>query len=229
MQRLKLLFLALVAVAALLSTIVAAASAAPPLFLPDTVSEGFTGTGGQGILGKLPGGLTNEIIASTSVSEGKLEAGKMLGPFHIEFTNLKAGGLILCTALGDTTDGVVLLLGEYHLVYDKLGSGAELGVGILFLVKPAHLECGTKLFVVEGEVLCLIKPVEVLTKHFEVVCEDTSSGSGDPKETVYWNEAGTEVKMGANGLLITENEGAGVMSSIHATALILFGIEHLLM
>ena len=52
-----------------------------------------------------------------------------LGLFHLHFK-----GCIVpetakkCETAGDEA-GVILVLGSWHLVYDKLGSGADLGIG----------------------------------------------------------------------------------------------------
>ena len=78
------------------------------------------------------------------------------------------------------------------------------------------------------QLLCLIKPVEKLSKHFEIICEK-GKAEGDPGETVYWNEKGEEAKMGENLLLTHENEKAGTMSSELTAALILTPNELLIM
>lgn len=188
--------------------------------LPElTAEEKWTGESGAGTIEVLPGGLEHEITCKKDKSEGSLEAKKPLGLFHITLEECKAAGLLTCTGLGEAS-GVILALGTMHLVWDKLG--AERGAGVLLLLEATHFLCSglgkDVLFVISGEVLCLIKPINSKVKHFEIVCEGSK---GDPKETVYWNEAGTEVKMGESQLLTSENEAAGVMSSVNTTALIL--------
>ena len=220
MQRFGILGVALMAVFAL-SAVVSATASAHVLILPTlTAIEDWTGESGAGTLEALPGGTTNEIACKKDKSEGTFEKDKPLGLFHITFEGCTAGfGTLTCTGLGDA-NGIILSLGTAHLVWDKLG--AEMGGGVLFLVENTHFLCvglgKDVLFLVEGEVLCLIKPVEMLTKHFEIVCEGSG---GDPGETTYWNEDGTEVKMGQEKLLTSENEGTGKMSSEKTTALIL--------
>jgi hypothetical protein len=98
-------------------------------------------------------------------------------------------------------------------VFDKLSP--ELGLGILFLLEHVHYTCektliGTVLLLVKGEVLCLLTPINTKTTKITVTCQGEK---GDPKETVYWNEEGTEVKMGTEALLGSENEGAFAMSA----------------
>jgi hypothetical protein len=71
-----------------------------------------------------------------------------------------------------------------------------------------HFTCETgivKVLVrIAGEEMCLVKPVNVMTAHGELSC---AQSKGDPSETVYWNEAGTEVNLGSMALKISLNEG----------------------
>jgi len=217
MKQLKILGVALMSVFALGAIVASMASAAVSV-LPEGKEETWKGESGAGTLEVLKG--ASAIECKKDTSEGTFEATKPLGSFHIDFKECSAaGGLATCTGLGEST-GVILSLGTFHLVFDKLGTGAELGVGILFLVEKVHFECAGKLFNVTGEVLCLIKPFNEKVKHFEIVCKKGKEG-GDPGETVYWNEEGKEVKMGEELFLLSENEGKGVMSSLNTTALIL--------
>jgi hypothetical protein len=57
--------------------------------------------------------------------------------------------LVECTGLGEAKE-VILVLGTYHLVFDKLGTGAALGVGILSLLEPVRFTCLTTLIVILG-------------------------------------------------------------------------------
>lgn len=227
MQRSKILGLALMATFVLSAVVSATASAEPAVILPET-AQLFSGESSKGTLEVLPGGLAHRVVCQKDKSEGNIETGGKLGQFHIKFESCKAAGLFACTGLGEAVE-VILSLGTYHIVYDKLGTGAALGVGILFLVEPVHFTCSNGAeFVVQGEVLCLIKPINALAKHFEIVCERGGT-EGDPGEITYWNENGTEVKMGLEKLLTKENGGAGVMSSELTTALILTEKEVLIM
>jgi hypothetical protein len=222
MQRLKLLVLALMAVFALGAVASTAASAEVILLTSPggvkTNNETFGGTSvkttGLGVLGN-----QDLVLCTEQKNEGKQEGETALGTFHIDFkkctTNL--GGT--CTGLGEGA-GEILLLGKYHLVFDKLGTGTGLGAGILFLIPSAntvHFACTvlfvTKLYLVLGEVLCLITPINMAAnKKFTVKCE-RGAEDGDPGETVYWNEAGTQVNMGTEGLLTKEDPGTYQMSS----------------
>jgi hypothetical protein len=214
MQRFSILGVALMVVFAL-SAIVSATASAEVKILPTlTAEEKWTGESGKGTLEVLKG---ESIICVKDKSEGTFEANKPLGKFHIDFEGCKTAGGVGCTGLGEANE-VILTLGTTHLVWDKLG--AELGAGVLFLVETTHFLCFIELVEVEGEVLCLIKPVNAKVKHFEVVCKPAAL-AGDPGETTYWNEGGTEVKMGEERLLTHEFDEGGKMSSENTTALIL--------
>ena len=220
MQHFRILGVALIAVLALSTALSVTASAEVKLLPALTAEEKWTGESGASTLESLPGGTGKEIVCKKDKLEGTFEKGKPLGLFHLTLEGCTAGfGIVTCTGLSDNI-GIILSLGTAHLVWDKLG--AELGAGVLLLVENTHLLCTGVgkdiLFSVEGEVLCLIKPVNTLTKHFEILCEGSK---GDPSETVYWNEGGTEVNMGKEKLLTSENGGAGVMSSENFAALIL--------
>jgi len=226
MQRLKILGVALMTVFALGAFVSATASAAV-VVLPEA-EEKYTGESGKGTLETLKA--IASITCAKDKSEGLFEAKKPLGDYHIDFEGCKTVGKA-CTGLGEAKE-VILTLGVAHLVFDTLATKlSENGVGVLFLVEPTHFECGSGfLFVVEGQVLCLIKPPEKLAKHFEIVCEKGKE-AGDPGELTYWNEEGKEVKINEKegGLLTKENEKAGVMSSELTTALILTTNELLIM
>jgi hypothetical protein len=214
MQRFRILGVALMAMFALSAVMSATASAEVKILPTLTVEEKWTGESGKGTLEVLGG---EGIECTKDKSEGTFEANKPLGKFHIHLEGCKTAGGITCTGLSEKT-GIILALGTFHLVWNKLG--AELGAGALFLVELTHFVCLFVLVEVEGEVLCLIKPVGAKVKHFEVVCKPAAL-AGDPGETTYWNEGGTEVKMGEEKLLTHESDGAGVMSSENTTALIL--------
>ncbi len=127
-----------------------------------------------------------------------------------------------CASLGDES-GVILALGKFHLVEDKLSSEGSLGLGILFLLEHTHLTCkflGTEwLILMAGEILCLLAPL-TLGRTIKVKCEDAQSG--DPKEIVYWDEKGQKIEIGLGGFKMALNEGAEEMAAysgeVEATA-----------
>jgi len=205
MRRLKVLFLMLVAVAAMASVMVATAAAAPPTVLL----------------------LSGEKLPVLILSEK--EPNKILTQLESEAATLEGEGLLLdvmITNLNDTSDGSYLVLflkvkeekgkkescntsgdktGEIliptnliHLVYDALGTGEALGVGTLFLVSEFGFTCGAGLKIkIKGESLGLIKPinseakVELGSLKGKLKC---SSTFGVPEESKYWNAAGEEKK-----------------------------------
>lgn len=210
MRRLKILGLVFMAAFAL-SAVASATALAEPLILPEGGEMSFTGEAGQSTLNILGFPLA---LCQKQTLGGVLEAKKPSGSFHMTLENCKSQlSSSNCTGLGDAT-GIILILGTYRLVFDKLGANlSEAGVAVLFLLEPVNTSC----FEMTGQMLCLIKPINTKTKHFEIVCEGLG---GDPVETVYWNEKGEEVNLGLNGLLIL-----GSMGTILTTKLILFGKE----
>lgn len=185
-----------------------------PTLKPNTAVS-FTGTAGVG---------KPEVLGSAFVVECKkiayeasFAAETVLGPFHLKLSecSAKLGTMNLgtCTGLGDTESGVVLALGEEHLVYDSL---SPLGVAVLLLVEPMHLECKsitTVLTTLEGSLLCLFTPINTLTKAPKVHCEGEK---GDAKETTYWNDAG-EAKTAVLRTAENEKEAKDSSQSIEAS------------
>jgi hypothetical protein len=205
MQRLKLVVLAAMAVLSLSALVSASASAVTPAaILPETGAITTTGSGGSGTLTALAG---TKISCATSTSEGSFAAGAKLGPFTIDFKTCKepATGAV-CTGLGEAS-GIILVTGEAHLVVNA--ETPALGAGLLFLVNLVHFSCSIVLTEVKGEVLCKLTPVGTSTTSYTVTCGETTAGSGDPSETKYWNEAGTEVNMNltTGGLLTSVSHG----------------------
>jgi hypothetical protein len=210
MHRLKVFFVALMGVVVLSGFVSAMASAALPVILNKAkeVAGAVTFSGATVLTTKLAIlGSSLQVECGETKSEGEFEAKKPLGPFHIHFTKCKTNLGGVCTGLGDET-GSILVLGIAHIVYDTLTPA--LGAAVLFLIEPTvHFSCTvagiTELILVKGENLCLITPINSLATTFTVKCEATST-AGDPKEVVYWNEAGTEVNI-KEGLLSSKNDG----------------------
>ncbi len=215
MSKVKLLGLALVAVFALGASVTASALGASVEILTKnkTQSEAvkISGTSKKetklSILGSSVEVKCPEVTTET-VQEGK----SLLGLFHLHWKGCTTSAGGTCTGLGDES-GLILALGKFHLVEDKLSSEGSLGLGILFLLEHVHFTCKVvfveELILVLGEVLCLITPLTLGTT-VTVKCEGEK---GDPKETVYWNEKGEKVEMGLNGLKSAKNEGSEEMSA----------------
>ena len=243
MQRLRILCFALLTMFALSAIASATASALPTLLNSSgeliLVVEKYTGESGLTEFWKLNG---NVIKCLKSTATGQFDADSVLGLFHINFKECKgtvSGISAPCTGENDVKEEV-LVLGEAHLVYDTLKP--VLGAAVLFLIPQFHFTCGpvlgiNVLILVRGSVLCLIKPIEKLTKHFEIVCEQGKPKNGDPGETRYWADPkeGKEAKEEniAEGLLGSEStEKAGEkfeMSAELGTGLILTELEVIIM
>jgi hypothetical protein len=187
MRQFKLLGLTLMAVFVAAVAVASTASAALPANLPiSATARAWTGTN-EGKVELSAGG--SKIVCAEAPSSGEEEAGKPLGPFHIEFKNCTTeGGAIKCTGLGDAA-GIILTLGTWHLVFDNL---TTLSTALLFLIEHVHFSCSALvLILVLGELLCLhLKPTEkALTHSFH--CVETSAGKQE--DETYFNEAGTAV------------------------------------
>jgi hypothetical protein len=217
MQQFKILGVALMAVFAL-SAFVSATASALPVILPEA-AETWTGQSGPGTLETVKG---TKIVCEEDTSEGTIEKSGKLGLFHIDFHKCTSSGAE-CMSLSDENE-LILVLGTYHVVNDKLNPN---GVAFLFLLEPVHIECplGGALSVVEGKVLCLVKPINTLAKHFEIVCEILNK---KPNEVVYWGEKGEEINI-AEGLKTTKNEKTTEVSGELTTSLILSTKELLIM
>ena len=215
MRRLKVLFLMLVAVAAMASVMVATAAAAPPTVLLLSTE-------------KLPVLILSEKDPNTIKTELQSEAATLEGEgllVDIMITNLNdtsdGSYLVLllkvkeekgkkesCNTSGDKTGEVLIPTNLIHLVYDSL---SPLGVGLLFLASEFLLLCGAGLKIkVKGEVLGLIMPINTEAKvelgslKGKLRC---SSTFGVPEESKYWNAAGEEKKA-----VILASAGAGFES-----------------
>ena len=240
MRQLKVLVLA--AFSVLLVGLVAAgtASATLPTLLNAShvlvTAENFSQAATASVTALSTLGQTKEVeckknaTTASELKEKEPEVGvfSYAGPFHIEFAECKitgAGGEA-CTGTGENA-GVILVLGEAHLVEDILTSEGALGAALLFLLPTTndveftcHVVGIPVTFKVLGSVLCLVKPVNTLAKHFEVICE--KSAVGDQKEVHYWNDKGVqqtaELKTSING-------AAEEMSAQAGTSLVLSELE----
>jgi hypothetical protein len=185
MRQFKLLGLTLMAVFVAAVAVASTASAALPVNLPlSAKARPWTGTNIGNVELLQPG--QNTVTCTEAPATGEEEAGKPLGPFHIEFKNCSAAGQ-KCTGLGDAA-GVILTLGTWHLVFDNL---TTLSTALLFLIEHVHFSCTALILVlVLGELLCLhLKPTEkAFTHSFHCV----QTGTKQEDET-YFNEAGTAV------------------------------------
>src|SRR5690242_3342022 len=101
-------------------TVMPAGAQGLPLVLPE---EAKSKTDGLNVGTPIFKGLSGLKITCSAASGNTEEptAGKALGPMHLTFTGCHGElGTIksACMGLGDNTSGEILMLGEYHLVYD---------------------------------------------------------------------------------------------------------------
>ena len=177
MKRLKLLGLALVAIFALAASMSASAFA---LELPENLPVSATtrtwtgeseGAEPEFTSETAEAGVLLKVNCKTAPSEGTEEPGKPLGLFHIHFlgcTSAVGGLTVKCTDLNHSTAGEILVLGTWHLVFDrkKTEEFKELATAVLFLVELVHFVCGGVLIEVKGEVLCLhLEPTKLAFTH----------------------------------------------------------------
>jgi hypothetical protein len=98
-----------------------------------------------------------------------------------------------CHSEGDPQGEVLVPQGTILLVYDSL---SPLGVAARLAVPEVKMLCGTATkFKVKGSLLSLITPINTIVKsgstttQFGTHCTTTV---GEPAETRYWNQSGTE-------------------------------------
>src|SRR6185437_8805820 len=205
MRRLKTVVTAFVGVVALFAVMSASASAvALPEFSKATNATGTIGTSTFETTSALLGSIT-----STSGTTEQTATSTQLGTLHIMFAGVKCHGPFGETAAGESLGdaaGVVLVLGEYHLVRIATGD-----VGVWLLINPVHIEClfasGTLLLVVQGNLLGLITPILTKTKSFTITLTQ-SKGSQTIKE--FENDSGVKVKA---SLTTSIDEGTAVASA----------------
>jgi hypothetical protein len=91
--------------------------------------------------------------------------------------------------------GEVLLLGSWRAVYTSL---SPLDLGVLFLLSPTTIDCGTEEVLVKGDALASINASELgsfeSTEYTQLGQVLKGNGAGVPSLTTYYNEAGTAVK-----------------------------------
>jgi len=229
-MRIGKLLAALLAAFAVGVLVVSSASAALPQVLPETAGKTTASASTGATLFETTAG--KKVSCEKATGTSKETGATPLGEFHINFekcTTTVAGIKFVCTGLGDTS-GNILSLGEYHYVYDALGTSETnaLGIAILFLVLATHFECasGISLIKVEGSELCLITEPHVAKTLHQFTCSIT--GAGVPTDKVFWNDEGKEVKHGSPplggewGLSTSENEEKAIGSAESAGALILW-------
>jgi hypothetical protein len=167
-KRFSLLSLGLLAVFVAAAAMATSAFAVQPSNLPTGV-KAFTGVSeGETVYH----GAEGDIKCPEASGTGEETSNEPpLGPFHIDFkgcNTVVAGVVVKCTGLGEATAGTILVLGTWHLVFDREVGHAFTGLTVasLFLVNTVHFTCSVLLLETKGEVLCLdLKPTENVAKH----------------------------------------------------------------
>jgi hypothetical protein len=168
MKRLSLLGVGLLVVLAAAAAMATSAFAVQPSNLPNTLPKAFTGVSeGSTVYHGSQGDITCTEASGTGEETSNEPP---LGPFHIDFKNCTlstTGGK--CTGLGEATTGTILVLGTWHLVFDREVGHAFTGLttATLFLANLVHFSCGVLILIeTKGEVLCLdLKPTENVATH----------------------------------------------------------------
>jgi hypothetical protein len=171
MRRFSLLGLGLLAVLVSAAAMATSAFAVQPSNLPEGAKKFSGASEGTTVFHNLTAG---DIECTTALSlEGaeNEETSNLppLGPFHIHFEkciSVTTGSN--CTGLGETTAGTILVLGTWHLVFDRPKGGTFTGLttATLFLLSPIVVFHCTGLVLVEvkGETLCLDLKAEEANK-----------------------------------------------------------------
>jgi hypothetical protein len=209
MRHLQILTLTITALLTFATALAGTATAALPKNLPEK-ARSYTGVGGETKF-ETESATVVKLECKKSTGTGEEAATEASGKIHIEFKECEGTiGIVKskCTGLGDTTAGVILVLGTGSLVFDKLSTNpAELKTAELFKLEPVHFECssGAVLILVTGTELCLhLNPTQLSTKHeFHCVQE-----KGLNKEDAGWyNNAGElqtfGLKQSVNGATAT--------------------------
>jgi hypothetical protein len=231
MNRVKLFAWAVgffVVVATSLST---AAFAALPTVLTPTGGEEATGFEGEEVAGSENTRVETtkgEVIECEQIVKKETNGtvpsmNRSLGSFHTMVSNCSTtvgGTKIECNSLGDSA-GMVLLSGEYHLVWDKKGTGLELHLAILFLIKKLHLQCTSLvLLLLEGEQLCLLlKTPPISSSLVEFHCTIPEGTKGKQEDKAYFNDKEEEVPV---KVTISLNGGTGIESAVLGLGLLLY-------
>jgi len=211
MQRSKVMIIAALAVFALGATMAASAYAGVEALnaegKPTTAS--FSGTSVKETkLSTLGNSL--EVKCGQTTTEAALEAGGKLGAGHTKFEKCSTSLGGECTGLGDAA-GTILALGTGHLA-----TNTALTVGyILGLTEHLHYTCTVlgiaKLFLVLGEGLCEVTPINTLTTKLTVTCRKGAE-KGDPFVTSYVNDKGEAATL-KNALQSSEGDTAETMAA----------------
>jgi hypothetical protein len=217
----------------LLVVLVAAAASATSAFAvgmqPSNLPEGaksFSGASeGTTLFHNATGDLECKTVSTLEGTQNEETANlPPLGPFHWHLKECKAEATgTVCTGLGETEAGTILVLGSWHLVFDKPlapGTFSGLTTAMLYLFNLVTVHCSALILVeIKGEILCLDLKATEANKIHSYHC--TGAGSKAEEE---WCMKGDEALAGGDmcleplvpQLLGSVNKGAFTESLILA-------------
>jgi len=188
MRRFKVLGLTVMALFAL-GAFASSSALALPTFLPTgsaTEPVLVEGSAGKGVL-ETAAGLAIKCGSVTILADFESAS---LGTFHLHFKECVNSAGEKCETPSDET-GVILVLGEFHLVYDSLSP--TLGVALLLLIPQFHINCLgllKPLLLIVGNILILIEnPGTTLKPPIKLIVKQTK---GVPADRHWWNDTPTE-------------------------------------
>jgi hypothetical protein len=122
-----------------------------------------------------------------------------LGTFEALFTKVKKGTIACFSEEGGKKDPTeeILTKGSWHLVYTSLaGSAQGLQLGILHLVAPVTIKCGSEEISVKGDTLSSVESLSgtETTEYTSLTGILKGNGEGGPNIKFFYNEGGTSVK-----------------------------------
>ncbi len=215
MRRFKTLGLALTAVV-VVAAVGAAYASATTMVLPNfSVAGPFTSTSGPGTF--TSSGFT--VSCKSDTNEGTTETGGRLGLITIDFKECSTSLTTEpCHSLGSSTNNLILASGSWHLVL-RLVTNVDQRL-FLVLLNPLHIECGTVLISIRGDVLGTAKEKNELEFEINVVSTGTAQ-----EITSFENDNGTFVETKLEGAanlgfhLSGENTGIDLILTAKKTKL----------
>jgi len=134
------------------------------------------------------------------------EALSSLGPFEATFKKVSDTGKEGCKSSGDASEEVSTS-GTFHIVYTSL---SPLTLGILYLLSPVEIVCGTQTVKVQGSALASLIGLgsSESTEYTSLTSALTGNGSGKPALKTYYNDSGE-----AKSAKLETNFGAGFKES----------------
>jgi hypothetical protein len=153
----------------------------------------------------------SNVVAESLQGEGVLlslgfEALSSLGPFEATFQKVSDKEKEGCKSSGDASEEVSTS-GTFHIVYTSL---SPLTLGILYLLSPVEISCGTEKVKVQGSALASLVGLgsSETTEYTSLTSALTGNGSGKPALKTYYNSSGE-----AKSAKLETNFGSGFKES----------------